>query len=79
MTHHAAGRATCLLAVALATGAAAPAHPVALPPSNNGVITPNDGPVDPHMPVVHPKVPERTPVIKPPTQARRGKVVIDPR
>ena len=51
-----------------------------LPPAKNGVITPGAGSrVDPHMPVMHPKMPGRTPVIRPPGHTAGGRTVIDPR
>ena len=83
MAHHAATHRAVLVAALLGalpgTGAAAPQHPVTLPPAKDGVITPNKSPVDPHMKVVHPKVPDRTPVIRPPARADNGKVVVEPR
>ncbi len=51
-----------------------------LPPARDGVITPGAGSrVDPHMPVMHPKVPGRTPVIRPPGRTAGGRIVINPR
>ena len=72
--------AACLfptLAVAQSTQAK-PDRSVALPPARDGVITPSARPVDPHMPVVHPGVSARTPVIHPPT-AQGGDGVVRPR
>ena len=67
--------AGALVAGSVARGqTVAPDRPEALPPARDGVIAPPahaaDGVpgvrgVDPHMPVIHPDVPTRTPVIRP--------------
>ena len=54
---------------------ARPDGSVALPPARDGVITPGPRPVDPHMPVLHPGVPTRTPVIHPPAPPASGGTV----
>ena len=50
------------------------------PPARNGVSSPGStSRVDPHMPVVRPRLPGRTPVIRPPARGSGGDTVIDPR
>ena len=60
------------------TDQAKPDRSVALPPAHDGVITPGARPVDPHMPVVHPGMTARTPVIHPP-DPQAGDGVVRPR
>ncbi len=73
-------RRLAFLAMLLAAASASQAQTTPLPPAKDGVITPGSGSrVDPHMPVMHPRVPGRTPVIRPPKRAAGGRTVIDPR
>ena len=80
------GRSIAAVLLFLPVAAAAQSVPAAqgpatpLPPARNGVITPRSGSgVDPHMPVMHPKLPGRMPVIRPPGRSTGGRTVIDPR
>jgi hypothetical protein len=71
-------RHAVLLATAFLLGAGAPGPDAAGPPTSGVMAPPASGRVDPHMPVVHPRAPARTPVIRP-RRLPSGGGRVDPR